>query len=126
MTLQTSCCSQFGATSYLCHKEQRLGGQRSPAQVNGERKTQAPSIFSARRLGLSPAFKVVSKASVLREFGGAQEALTLMGEGLKQPLLLAFSWKADSANPQPKGQGMHCGVRHAVCQTVLAFQRHCF
>lgn len=37
-----------------------------------------------------------------------------MGEGLKQPLLLAFSWKADSANPQPKERdalrGTPCGV----------------
>ena len=44
-------------------------------------RARAPSVFRARRGRLSPAFKVMSKASLLPELEGAQEALTLMGEG---------------------------------------------
>ena len=83
--------------------------------MNGGCKTQAPSIFSARRLGLSPAFKVMSKASVLREFGGAQKALTLMGEGAQAALAACVFLESRLSKPpaQRKGDalwGMPCGL----------------
>ena len=80
VTPQTPCSGWLGAASYVRHECSRWEGRgHLPGELR--KREWAPSVFSAWRRRLSLAFKVMSKASLLPELEGAQEALTLMGEG---------------------------------------------
>ena len=80
VTPQTPCSGWLGAASYVRHECSCWEGRgHLPGELR--KRERAPSVFSAWRRRLSLAFKVMSKASLLPELEGAQEALTLMGEG---------------------------------------------
>lgn len=103
---------QMSSLGLLLHLSQRAATGRAENTCTGEEcKRQVASIFSAWPLGLSPAFKVMSEASRLRELGGGQGALTLAGSGLKLPSLPPeFSWKAHSLNNRGYAVDLPCGL----------------
>lgn len=98
---------QMSPLGLLLHLSQRAATGRAENTCTGEEcKRQVASIFSAWPLGLSPAFKVMSEASRLRELGGGQGALTLAGEGAQAALTAA---RVFLESPQPEQQGVCCG-----------------
>lgn len=91
-------------------------GRADLPQVNRESRRQGPFYFQCKVTGpvtLRAAFKVMSKASLLL---WSLAALTPVGEGPEQPVLLRFLGKQTQANPRPRarapavGYTVQCGL----------------